>query len=365
MKVKLSTKLVKDIKPENGKILSYLDTVTRSLELRVFPSGKKTYSLYRFNRILGRAERIVIADANEVPLSYARAETQRLVSESIVTKRSDETLKKVFELYKQVNSDQSAGHKYRTQSIFETQLAPIANIRIQKLDLILLKKFLNEKLNTYSASYTNKIRALIIKLLHFAEKELKIKLDDDYTRLKKYKEIPRNYCLKNDEIRKLFKFCNDNTNIDLAKILLLALCTGLRKESILSLRHEYYHAGWLYLPALNVKNREAQKVFIVNDLKYIFKSSKGFVFSAKTKTGYINTIEKRKTKLFKDLGITARFHDLKHTFVTACYRSGIDPHLISVLAGHKLRGMTSYYAHAQEDDIKNAYIKVYKYLKQV
>jgi integrase len=365
MKIKFTKEFVKNIKPDTSKILSYLDDIQRSLELRVYPSGKKTYCVYRFNKLLARAERIVIGDATEISISYARQQTQTIISQRAEIRASEKTLENIFSIYININSQLSNGHIYRMTSIFNEHFKSMHKTKIQNIDLLTTKHFLNTKLKDYSPAYVNKMRAIIVKLMRFAEKELKIKIDNDFTSIKKFRELPKNYCLNIDETRKLLNYCNDHKYIDLSKIVLLALYTGLRKESILSLRHEYFADNWLIVPAINVKNREMQKIFIVKELRYIFENAKGFVFPALSDSGHINTIEKRKTKLFKSLEINARFHDLKHTFVTSCYRSAIDPHLISIMAGHKLKGMTYHYAHASESDLMQGYEKLSKYYKNI
>nr|WP_055586496.1 tyrosine-type recombinase/integrase [Peterkaempfera griseoplana] len=55
------------------------------------------------------------------------------------------------------------------------------------------------------------------------------------------------------------------------------------------------------------------------------------------------------------LGLTLRFHDLRHTCVTLLLDLGVPPHIVRQIAGHSDIGVTmKVYAHASLDEQRKA-----------
>lgn len=69
------------------------------------------------------------------------------------------------------------------------------------------------------------------------------------------------------------------------------------------------------------------------------------------------TVEHRFTRIMEDLGLSHRFHDLRHTFTVEALRAGIDPKTVSDMLGHASVSFTlDIYAHVtgtMQDAAKN------------
>jgi len=150
--------------------------------------------------------------------------------------------------------------------------------------------------------------------------------------------------------------------------LMLAISTGMRSAEIkqlrwqdtnfltrtLSIRHSKTPAGWREIQL----NDTALAVF---KRRYIAAAaasqaeSQHFVFPSrgdpskplgKFHSGWA-TIRKRS-------GVNARFHDLRHTAVTAMLEAGISESLIRAQVGHSTSQMTFYYSHPRTEALKRA-----------
>lgn len=55
-------------------------------------------------------------------------------------------------------------------------------------------------------------------------------------------------------------------------------------------------------------------------------------------------------------------HLFRHTFLSRCYESGMDPLTVSLIAGHSKSEMTMYYTHLKDDFIKKEFGKYVKYM---
>lgn len=55
-------------------------------------------------------------------------------------------------------------------------------------------------------------------------------------------------------------------------------------------------------------------------------------------------------------------HLFRHTFISQCYESGMDPLTVSLIVGHSKSEMTMYYTHLKDDFIKKEYNKYTDYM---
>lgn len=55
-------------------------------------------------------------------------------------------------------------------------------------------------------------------------------------------------------------------------------------------------------------------------------------------------------------------HLFRHTFISQCYESGMDPLTVSLIVGHSKSEMTMYYTHLKDDFIKKEYNKYTNYM---
>jgi integrase len=168
-----------------------------------------------------------------------------------------------------------------------------------------------------------------------------LNLDNPVVGIEYFKEKERDRIMTEAE-EKLF-FSKGNPQPHLAKIVYLALNTGMRKSEILNLKKSDIVLGDLggFISLKDTKNGDNRRVFLTNELTDFFKkvintdSCSEYVFSSQNGKPFID-ISYSWENTCKRAGIKdLRFHDLRHTFCTRMAYLGINPFTIMQVVGHK------------------------------
>lgn len=160
----------------------------------------------------------------------------------------------------------------------------------------------------------------------------------------------------NEEISALLEHADG----DLWLIIQMALTMGMRRGEILGLTwaRADLKRGVISLRAEDTKIREARK-FSISDIcleqlkarktsavsEWVFPSKK----DSKAKLG---EFRKSWSTCKRKAGVTGRFHDLRHTFLTRAFKAAVNPALICEYAGLSLAVAEETYLHFDEDDTK-------------
>lgn len=161
--------------------------------------------------------------------------------------------------------------------------------------------------------------------------------------------------LEKDEIRKLLGNCSGH----IKDIVIIALCTGMRRGEILNLKWTDCDFRRDTIRLTRTKNSEIRTVPMNAKVKstlvrvrkhpdspYVFCKADGTPYGD-IKTGFWTAIKKSGI-------INFRFHDLRHTFASHLVMSGVDLNTVRELMGHKSLEMTLRYAHLSPDHKKRA-----------
>lgn len=169
--------------------------------------------------------------------------------------------------------------------------------------------------------------------------------------------------LTGDEVRRLFAVCTRDERI----AFLLAAYAGLRAGEIRGLRRRDVNletgmlvvrrsicAGETGAP----KSGHQRLVPLVVELRDAIGATSGKLDDAVTSGPRRPWTDTSLTKAFKLAAGRAglegwRLHDLRHFFVTSCFRAGLPAPLVQRLAGHEHLATTQRYAHLVELDVAN------------
>jgi integrase len=171
--------------------------------------------------------------------------------------------------------------------------------------------------------------------------------------IKFLKENMKERILTTEEISTLLDEANEN----LHRIVLTALCTGMRLGEILALKWRDVNLRSGFVQVEHSKNGKMRKVPINSALTEMFRSvNKGegeYVFMNHGRP--IKSIQEAFENALKRGGIkNCRFHDLRHTFATYALYNGADLVSIRDILGHSDIRMTARYAHSTEEMKKRA-----------
>jgi integrase len=161
------------------------------------------------------------------------------------------------------------------------------------------------------------------------------------------------------EIARLLDHSNDNLYLQI----ILALTMGMRLGEILSLEWSQidFVKNTIHLPAEKTKIRKARTFGISENALSLLKKRKlesqgDFVFTAPDdplKCIGVKTGNKTAwTNCRRKAGVSGRFHDLRHTFLTNAFKHAVNPALICNYAGLSLEEAQRTYLHINSDDTR-------------
>jgi len=173
---------------------------------------------------------------------------------------------------------------------------------------------------------------------------LKKAIDWDYIKALKFppqlREDEHIRFLTTEQIRKLFGTIDDQ---EFADLVLMALYTGLRSGELLRLSRKDIDnpPGFLRITS-EQKNRRETRIPIHDALRPIFERcpQSGRLFGYRDQTHVSHLFKKYADKA----GITARFHDLRHTYASHLAMAGEDLKSIQELMRHRSIASTMVYA---------------------
>lgn len=167
--------------------------------------------------------------------------------------------------------------------------------------------------------------------------------------------------LTDAEIAALLKACDDlkSTSPHLRPIVEAALLTGMRRGELLGLKWEQVRNGFIYLT--ETKGGKARQIPINGRLAGIFRELRRenqlrspYVF-CDAQGRRFHEVKHSFTSACKRAGLQGfRFHDLRHTFASHLVMRGVSLKAVQELLGHADLKMTMRYAHLSQAHLKEA-----------
>jgi len=158
----------------------------------------------------------------------------------------------------------------------------------------------------------------------------------------------RDRILTEDERRDLLAACAER-DADLYLLVLLALVTAARAGELRGLVWDRVDTDRGRLLFLETKNGHRRAVPVTGRALQLLRERRGTgrLFPREMRAAWRNSL--------KAAGITDfRFHDLRHTAISAMAAAGISQPLIMAVSGHKTANMSKRYTHLTADDTTGA-----------
>ena len=362
--VKLTDRLLKNLKTEQPVEEWWDKSFPGSLGVRVMKSGRKTFCfMYRTG---GRRRKMKMGTYPALSLAKARQQAFALLGavergEDPAEKRKQErnagTFEELAELYVEIH----ARPNKRPSSIKEdtrilgTYLLPAWGRRkfqsITRSDVIRLLDEVKFKRN--APIMANRFKALASTIFNFAAR--KALVPETFANPCANVEQPtreksRDRVLSDDEIKELWKDL-ENRAEPTASIYRLVLLTGQRPGEVKAMRWTDIDAENIWtIPATETKNKREHKVPLSsNSLAAIERlrplSGDGELIFASPKGGHIKWLQKMSQRIQKNVGFHFRPHDLRRTCATNLSQLRVDDVTIARILNHSwpLRSMTSIY----------------------
>jgi integrase len=375
--------------PPAGTRATYHDTKEPGLQIRVGPTGKKQFCIYKRVKN-GEPGRITLGAFPDLTIEQARAKAVQIKNlialgenpaEALREKRSEMTLGEAFEWYIK-NHAVPEGLKTidAMRGNFERYLGALPETPRKKHGRMRVKSpgsvnWQNKRLSAIKTSHVTDLKAALakqsgnapanhaLKLLRAIFNQLiKSKLfsgDNPAEKFGVLKIKARDRFLKKDELPRLFEALAATDNIAIRDYILLSILTGARKANVLAMAwHEidFDRREWC-IP--DTKNDEPVIVQLPDEAVEILNMRRGidkqWVFPGSGKTGHMQSPKRGVNTVLDQAGIVKlRIHDLRRTLGSWQAITGSSLVIIGKSLGHKSLAATQIYARLSEDPVRES-----------
>jgi integrase len=347
------------------------DEKTPGLVLRVYPSGVKSFFLYRWTS--GKPEYVSIGRYPSVAPEQARRRAAELNSEIGSGKnpaelkrniRAEMTLGELFERYLENHAKKHKRTWEYDQKMFRLYFSPWAKRRISTITRREVQA-LHARMGKENGEHQANRAFAMLRTVFEKGREWGYAGENPCFKLKRFSEQSRERYLQPDELPAFFHAVMAEPNEMERDFLLMLLYTGARKSNVLSMSWENISLElklW-NIPATLSKNKTAYTVPLISPALEILSRRKAasdnspWVFPSPSKTGHLVEPKKAWRRILKTSGLeNLRMHDLRRSLGSWMAITGASLLTISHALGHKLASLsvTAVYARANVDPIRVA-----------
>ncbi|MHB9100693.1 MAG: tyrosine-type recombinase/integrase [Sulfuricella sp.] len=354
--------------PAAGQRVTYHDTKTAGLQLRVTPGGIKTFSVFRRTKG-GQPERVTLGRYPDLTIEQARrkaAEVNSAIAEGKNPADAARAAKQELTL-----DDLHTEYMTRCAAFNRRPDKPKANYRLylsawgkRKLSTIKHEEVdrLHKKIGRENGVVTANIA---LKLLHVmfnkAINEWRIWSGENPAHgIKKFPEQSRDRFLQSDELPRFFQAVAEERNETIRDYVLISLLTGARRTNVLEMRWQdvnFERAEWRIGMT---KNDTPQTVTLSPEALEVLRNRKPqeeavFVFPGKGKQGHLAEPKKGWTRILERAGIAdLRIHDLRRTLGSWQAKTGASMVIIGKSLNHMSQSTTAIYARLDLDPVRQS-----------
>jgi integrase len=367
LKMNFTQKALDGLSPQPQRYYVH-DTKIRGLCLSVFPSGTKTFMLYR--KVNDRPVRITLGRFDDLTIEQARKQAEAFNNEiaqgnnpreAINSKRKELTFDDFFQVYLEKHAKvykkswrHDADH-YRlhiNDGLGNKKLSDITRQHIQNLHAHLGqnhgKACANRVIDTLGSVFMKAIEWGYLS-------------GNNPAKIKKFKLQSRDRFLTSEELPRFFQAVQQEENDTLRDYILLSLLTGARKANVLAMRWDQIDLtrGEWRIP--ETKNGESQRVVLSSEAVQILTAREQhygqspWVFPSTGASGHLQDPKKGWQRLLQRAELQdVRIHDLRRTLGSWQAATGANGFVIGKSLGHKSMRATEIYARIDLDPVRHS-----------
>ena len=353
--------------PATGKRVTYYDTDTPKLALRVTAAGSKAfYVVKRSGREmvwfkLGTFPDMTVEQARSGALTaltaFANNENPAAVRRA---NKKEPTFAEVFAQFipgkkKRNGQPLSERTKRDYQDSVRLHLAKIANLKLSQIGRDDVRRA-HAAITKTSPASANRAVALISSVYNYASDELEIYNGaNPAAKIKKNYEAPRERFAQSDELPRLFAAMAADPMGD---FFLLALLTGARRANVQAMRKDEINLAEGVWRIPMTKNGTSQNVTLSPEAMAVLASRMelvegDFIFPGTGVTGHLVEPKTAWKRILKNAGLeNLRIHDLRRTLGSWQAKSGASLTIIGKSLNHKTHQATAIYALLDLDPVR-------------
>lgn len=353
--------------PEKGNRFEFYDSKKKGLLVRVSPTGRKTFQVYRWHQ--GKPVRVTICIWPDMTIENVRKESDRInaaladgenPNDKLKQQRQEMTFGDLFNEYLERHAKVKKRSWKEDQRQYEQYLAPLARKRlstITKQDIATL----HSKIGRSAKTAANRCLALISSVFGRAIEFGLWEGLNPCMGIKKFSEQSRDRFLSADELSRFFQALEQEPNGTARDFFLVALLTGARRANVLAMRWSDLDLNTQTWRIQETKNGTPQTVPLVGPVLEILqerrkKTLSFFVFPGrKSGSGHLEEPKRAWKRICQAAGIDgARIHDLRRTMGSWQAMTGASLPIIGRSLNHKCASTTSIYARLDLDPVRSA-----------
>lgn len=374
---------IEALEPDPNRRTHYYDTQVPGLELMVYPSGTKTFFSYR--RLGREAIRVKIGRHPEVTPDQARKRATQLNAEiasgndprqPIRDARAELTLAEFFEIYLDRHARQRKKSWKEDERMFARYLMKLRSRQLSQIERRDVER-IHSNIGKRAPYQANRVMALMRVIFNKASAWGYFSGDNPAKGIEKFREIPRERFLQEEEMESFFKAVAEEPNSAVRDVVFLLLQTGARISNVLSARWEDIHLDakkprW-EIP--ETKSGYPVKIGLVEEAVELLRQRRievgdsPWVFpaqgKAKNRGSHMTDIKSGWTRILDRAGIEKlRLHDLRRTFGSWQAITGASLPVIGRSLGHRSPAMTQIYARLTEDPVQASRQRAFRAMRK-
>ncbi|GAB5442066.1 MAG: site-specific integrase [Fuerstiella sp.] len=351
-RLRLDQNTVHNLQSSNSQGDLYLDNLITGLQLRVYPTGTKSWFLRKKEK--GKSLRILIG---RFPQVSAEEALQRAIE---IKNRKEASRITFYHLWLRYMNEHAKPHKktwQEDQAQYRRYLKRWADRpldKVTKTDIRELHASLSER-----PIAANRTLALLSRVYEFAI-EVDLATFNPTRGIRRYKEKSRSRFLQPSEVEAFADALSHEEQM-FQDFFRLCLFTGARKTNVLQMQWseiDWKHSAW-HIP--DTKNGEPVTVVLVPSAVEILnrrreeKTESPFVFPSYGRTGHLREPKIAWERIRQRSGLTdLRMHDLRRTMGSWQAMAGTSLPVIGKSLGHKSLQSTEVYARLDLSPVRES-----------
>ncbi|KAA2241519.1 site-specific integrase [Chitinophaga agrisoli] len=350
------------------------DTKTPSLRIAVYPSGVKTFLLYK--KVNNVPQKIKIGRFPDLSIEQATKEAKRLLAKITLGHNPQEekkaekleiTFNELLEIYYQQHSLLYNKNPTHNKRMMEIHLVPIfGRSKVKNITREQICKIHTQMGINSGHGGANRVINVVSSIFNFGIRNGYVKGINPCLGLRKFPSYSRDRFLSTEELKLFFDAVEQEEELfrDFFKLLLF---TGARKSNVLSMKwaHLDFNLKRWRIPETQTKNKDVNIVVLSQYALEIlsgrreanseFAIPSQYVFPGESKDGYLKDPKRAWERIKKRMKIMdIRMHDLRRTLGSYMAISGISLPIIGKALNHKSQVSTAIYARLSQNPVEDA-----------